>query len=96
MICSTVLSQVSHLGLTGAASAACIAPSRWVQGQTFHCFIYDGSSQQVGDYKATILPSTSSGVPEWNGALSGVTNTGPSGNSGAYVPAGSSGASGTS
>lgn len=44
-------------GVNDVASVNCDMPSSWAQGQTFTCYAYDASQQQVAQINGTVLPN---------------------------------------
>lgn len=59
----------------GIGSVRCDPPHRWTSGATFGCYVYDQSGQVMGQYLATVQPSSAKGTPEWTGKwIAGVTS----------------------
>jgi hypothetical protein len=52
-----------HNNNVGASSVSCNLPSNWASGQTFKCFVYQGS-KGLGTVNSTVLSPASKG--EWN------------------------------
>lgn len=53
-----VLSQArGHFDLRSAESASCVMPSSWASGQTFTCYVYASSGDQLAEMNGTVLPS---------------------------------------
>ncbi len=57
----------SGFGVTGVVSAVCHPPTSWSAGRTFSCDVYGSAKRKLGEYDATVKPTTSSGQWRWTG-----------------------------
>jgi hypothetical protein len=55
-----------NFGVSGVSNVVCNPPSSWSSGNTFSCFAYNSSDQEVGEYDATIEPNGANGSYQWN------------------------------
>lgn len=66
---SKVQSQILtflHNNSVGAGSVSCNMPSNWKPGVTFKCFVYTGSSKELGTVTGTVLTGKNSYNEEYN------------------------------
>ena len=69
---SQVQDQLTTTGLDGfhvhgISTVRCHPPRTWTSGATFGCLAYAPSGQVMGQYVATVRPSSGNGRPEWTG-----------------------------
>jgi hypothetical protein len=79
---SRVRAQLATTGLDGfhvrgISTVRCHPPERWTSGATFGCYAYAPSGHVMGQYLATVRPS-SDDTPEWTGKWLADNTPGPS------------------
>lgn len=51
----------------GVSNVSCVMPGSWAQGQSFTCFVYNASGQQLAQMNGTVLPDQGTAAT-WNEA----------------------------
>lgn len=69
---SQVRDQLATSGLDGfhvqgISAVRCNPPETWTSGATFGCYAYATSGHIMGQYLATVRPSSGNGIPQWTG-----------------------------